>query len=155
MKRLTRTYLSGAVLLAAVLPAFAQQHATKAEAVALAEKAVADIQKKGIEEACKDFAAPGGGYIQGELYVAVQDAQCKMVCHPISPKMNGKDMLELKDANGKHFTQEMRDVAMSGKPGWVEYVWPNPVTKTLEHKSTYVLKAADKYVVSVGIYSEK
>jgi cytochrome c len=78
-----------------------------------------------------------------------------MICHPISPKMNGKDMLALKDANGKNFTQEMRDVALSGKPGWVECVWPNPVTKALEHKSTYVLRAGEQYMASVGVYSQK
>lgn len=154
MKTTTRTCLAGALLLAVTLPALAQ-HASKADAIALAEKAVADIQKKGIEEACKDFASPIGGFIQGELYVAVQDMQVNMVCHPISPKMNGKSMLDLKDANGKHFTREFRDVAQSGKPGWVDYVWPNPVTKALEPKSSYVLKATDKYMISVGVYTQK
>jgi cytochrome c len=150
----TRTHLAAALMLAIALPAFAQ-HASKAEAIALAEKAVADIQKKGIAEACKDFASPTGGFIQGELYVAVQDMQVNMVCHPISPKMNGKSMIDLKDANGKHFTREFRDVAQSGKPGWVDYVWPNPVTKALEHKSSYILQANDKYMISVGIYTDK
>ncbi|MRV70369.1 hypothetical protein GJ700_01365 [Duganella sp. FT92W] len=154
MKPSALNRLAAAYMLAAMLPAYAQ-HASKADAVALADKAVANIQKKGIDEACKDFASTTGGFIQGELYVAVQDIQCKMVCHPISPKMNGKDMLELKDANGKKFTQEMRDVALSGKPGWVDYVWPNPVTKALEHKSAYVLRAGEKYMVSVGVYSQK
>jgi cytochrome c len=44
------------MLLAAALPAFAQNG--KPEAIALVDKAVANIQKKGIQEACKDFADP-------------------------------------------------------------------------------------------------
>ncbi len=153
MKRSTLTHMAGALLLAATLPAFAQS-ASKADAIALVDKAVANIQKKGIEEACKDFADPKGGYIQGELYVFVQDAELMMTCHAANPKMNGKNMSELKDANGKYFTREMRDLAMSGKPGWVDYVWVNPGTKALEPKTSYIRKAADKYVVGVGIYKK-
>ncbi|CAN7350727.1 cache domain-containing protein [Pseudoduganella sp. LjRoot289] len=154
MKRSHLTHMAGALLLAAVLPASAQ-NASKAEAIALADKAAANIQKKGVEEACKEFADPKGEYIRGELYVVVQDMQCKMVCHALNPKMNGKDMLELKDANGKHFTQQMRDIAAADKTGWVDYVWPNPVSKALEPKSAYVRKANEKTMISVGIYSQK
>lgn len=46
-----------AVMLAAALPAFAQ-NASKADVIALVDKAVANIEKKGAEEACKDFADP-------------------------------------------------------------------------------------------------
>jgi signal transduction histidine kinase len=69
--------------------------------------------------------------------------------------MNNKDMSQLKDANGKKFVQEMRDVAQSKKPGWVDYVWVNPVTKALENKTTYVRQAEDKYTVGAGIYKPK
>ena len=148
------TQLAVVAMLMAMPAAYAQE-ADRAAAIAIADKAVVNIQKKGVEEACKDFADPKGGYIQGEIYVVVQDMQCKMVCHAMLPRMNGKDMVELKDANGKYFTKEMRNVAQSGKPGWVDFVWPNPVSKALEPKSAYVRKVDDKYMVSVGIYTKK
>lgn len=143
-----------AMLLTPALPALAQ-NAARTAATELAEKAVATIQKVGVEQACKQFADPKAGYIQGDVYVVVQDMQCKMVCHPLLPKMNGKDMTELKDSNGKYFTQEMKKVAQSGKPGWVDYVWPNPTSKALEPKSAYIQKVDEKYMVSVGIYDKK
>lgn len=142
-----------ALMLAAALPAFAQ-NSTKAEAIALVDKAVANIDKKGIEEACKDFADPKGAFFQKELYVFVQDEKMKMTCHSANPKMNGKDMSEIKDANGKRFSKEMLDVAMSNKPGWVDYVWVNPITKALEPKTSYIRLAAGKYTVGVGIYKK-
>jgi len=148
------TQLAVVAMLMAMPAAYAQE-ADRAAAIAIADKAVVNIQKKGIEEACKDFADSKGGYIQGEIYVVVQDMQCKMVCHAMLPRMNGKDMVELKDANGKYFTKEMRNVAQSGKPGWVDFVWPNPVSKALEPKSAYVRKVDDKYMISVGIYTKK
>lgn len=147
------THLTAAMVLAAALPAFAQNG--KAEAIALVDKAVANIQKKGIEEACKDFADPKAGYIEGELYVFVQDATVVMKCHGTNAKLNNKDMMQLRDANGKYFSKDMRDLAMSGKTGWVDYVWVNPVSKALEPKSSYVKKADDKYFVGVGIYTRK
>ncbi|NVD71907.1 hypothetical protein D0T25_13610 [Duganella sp. BJB488] len=153
MKRYVIAGLTAA-LLAPALPVLAQT-ATKADAIALVDKAVANIQKKGIEQACKDFADPKGGFIQGDLYVFVQDAQMVMVCHANTPKMNGKDMSQLKDANGKKFVQEMRDIAQSKKPGWVDYVWVNPVTKALEDKTSYIRQAEDKYTVGAGIYKPK
>jgi len=143
-----------AMLLTPALPALAQ-NAARTAATELAEKAVATIQKVGVEQACKQFADPKAGYIQGDVYVVVQDMQCKMVCHPLLPKMNGKDMTELKDSNGKYFTQEMKKIAQSGKPGWVDYVWPNPTSKALEPKSAYIQRADEKYMVSVGIYDKK
>lgn len=78
----------------------------------------------------------------------------KMTCHAANPKMNGKDMSELKDANGKRFTKDMLDVAMSNKPGWVDYTWVNPVTKALEPKTSYIRLASGKYTVGVGIYKK-
>ena len=90
------TQLAVVAMLMAMPAAYAQE-ADRAAAIAIADKAVVNIQKKGVEEACKDFADPKGGYIQGEIYVVVQDMQCKMVCHAMLPRMNGKDMVELKD----------------------------------------------------------
>ncbi|WP_343729843.1 cache domain-containing protein [Duganella sp.] len=146
------SHITAALVLAAALPAFAQD---KQDAIALVDKAVVNIQKKGIDEACKEFADPKGGYIQGELYVFVHDAAGTMKCHGTNPKLNNKDMTQLRDANGKYFSKEMRDLAMSGKTGWVDYVWVNPVSKALEPKSSYVKKADDKYWVGVGIYTKK
>ena len=146
-------HLTAAIAMLAALPAFAQD--SKQEAIALVDKAVANIQKKGVDEACKDFADPKGGYIQGELYVFVYEANGFMKCHATNAKLNNKDRNQLRDANGKYFSKEMRDLAMSGKTGWVDYVWVNPVNKQLEPKSSYVKKVNDSYFVGVGIYTKK
>ncbi|HCE07957.1 MAG TPA: histidine kinase, partial [Oxalobacteraceae bacterium] len=42
----------------------------------------------------------------------------------------------------------------SGKgKGWVDYKWPNPATKILEAKSSYVERYEDVYV-GCGIYKK-
>lgn len=129
------------------------QTASKEAAVALVEKAVAHVKKTGVEVACKDFANPTGEFIQGELYVFVQDMQAKMVCHATNPKrLNGKDLSELKDADGKKFAKAMTDLAKTKGSGWVDYQWVNPVTSAIEPKSSYVQRVNDTLWLGVGIY---
>jgi hypothetical protein len=54
--------------------------------------------------------------------VFVHDSAAVMKCHGTNSKLNNKEMIQLRDANGKYFSKEMRDLAMSGKTGWVDYV---------------------------------
>lgn len=124
----------------------------KESAVALAQKAVAHAKKNGVETACKDFADPRGGFIQGELYVFVQDMQAKMICHATNAKLNGKDLSSLKDVDGKFFSKDMATLAKTKGNGWVEYQWVNPVTKVIEPKASYVEKVDDNTWLGVGIY---
>ncbi|SFV05529.1 cache domain-containing protein [Pseudoduganella namucuonensis] len=128
------------------------QNATREEAIALVKKAVAHVKAKGVEQACVDFADPQGGFIQGELYVFVQDMNTKMVCHGVNKRLNGKDMSELKDVDGKYFTRAMTELAKTKGSGWVDYQWPNPTTKALEPKSSYVEKVNDTIFLGAGIY---
>ncbi|GGC97734.1 cache domain-containing protein [Undibacterium terreum] len=150
MKKIFALSLS-ALSLAASVAAHAEP-ASKDAAVALVDKAVANVKKKGVEAACKDFADPSGGYIQGELYVFVQDTQAKMICHATNAKMNGKDLSQLKDADGKQFAKAMSDLAVAKGTGWVDYQWVNPVTKELEPKSSYIKRVNDTVLLGVGIY---
>lgn len=129
------------------------QAQTEEAAKALVKKAVAHVKEHGIEAACKDFANPAGGFIQGELYIYVQDMQAKMICHATNSRLNGKDLIDLKDADGKQFNKEMVELAKTKGNGWVDYRWVNPVTKQIQPKSSYV-ERADSLMVGAGIYKK-
>ena len=75
-----------------------------------------------------------------------------LAAHGANRKMVGKDMSMLKDADGNSIAQKILDVANSkdGK-GWADYKWPDPVTKEIEQKSTYVERVDDIYF-ACGIY---
>lgn len=51
-------------------------------------------------------------------------------------------------ANGKEFIKTAN--SKTGK-GWVDYKWPNPLSKALEAKSSYVEKAGE-VIIGCGIY---
>jgi signal transduction histidine kinase len=141
---------AGLVLLTFGLSASAQT-ATEDDVKALVKKAVAHLHKNGLESACKDFANPTGGFIQGELYIYVQDMKAKMICHGTNPKLNGKDLIEMADADGKTFNKEMIQVVSTKGSGWVNYKFMNPVSKKIEPKVTFVEREGE-VMVGAGMY---
>ncbi|HEY8025439.1 MAG TPA: cache domain-containing protein [Burkholderiaceae bacterium] len=119
----------------------------------LANNAAEQIKKNGVDAACKTFADPNGGFIEGELYVFVHDMNAKMICHAANPKLNGKDLLELKDADGKYFEKTIVETIKSKGSGWVDYRWINPTTHEIQAKSTYV-ESVNNVIIGVGIYKK-
>lgn len=126
---------------------------TKDEAVAMANAAIAYVQKAGPEQAYKDFTASGGEWHKKDLYVFVNRGDGLTMAHGGNPKLVGKNMWDLKDQDGKLFIQDMHAVTSKGGSGWVDYSWVNPETKKIAPKAAFVraIPGTDAYV-GVGIY---
>ncbi len=139
----------GAVALAVAVGASAAEKATPAEAKAMLDKAVAEVEKDGPEKAVAAFNDPAGGFRDRDLYVFCMDPTYKIVAHP-DASMRGTDVATLKDSNGKPFGQEMIAAAKKGS-GTVEYKWKNPVSGKVEEKVSY-LKTAGNLHCGVGAY---
>ncbi|NEX63706.1 cache domain-containing protein [Noviherbaspirillum galbum] len=132
--------------------ALASERATPDEAVAMVKKAVAAIKANGKDKAFADFADPANkDFHDRDLYIYVYDLSGNNVSHGNNPKMIGKNLLDMKDADGTAIIKSFIDTANSKGKGWVDYKWPNPVTKAVEKKSGYVEKV-DNLVVGSGIY---
>lgn len=123
------------------------------EAIAMVKRAVVLLNKNGKETAFKQFNDATGPFIDRDLYIAVIDDKGTMVAHGANPRLIGKALFELKDADGKQFIKALVDTAQKQGSGWVEYKWPNPVTKAIEAKSTYVEKVGD-LTVATGVYKK-
>lgn len=121
------------------------------EAVALVKKAVAYIKANGKEKAFAEFNNPSGSFKDRDLYIFVMEMNGVISAHGVNPKLIGKNLTGMKDVDDKQFTKSFIDVANSKGKGWVDYKWPNPTTKAIEAKSTYIEKA-DDIVVGCGIY---
>ncbi len=133
--------------------AFAADRATAAEAIAMTTKAAGLIKSAGKEKAFAEFTDPKNkDFHDRDLYVYVYDMNGVALAHGNNPKMVGKNLLELKDQEGKAMIKEMITTAMSGAgKGWVDFKWPNRISKTVEQKSGYVIRVDDMLVGS-GIY---
>jgi cytochrome c len=158
-----RQMISGA--LAALAMTFAVPHAlaqdkakaasqgTAAEATAMVQKAIAHIKKVGREKAFADFDNKSGPFNDRDLYVVVYDMKGKVLAHGANDKLIGKNVLELRDSDGKYFVKERVEM-MSKSPdakGWQDYKFMNPVTRQIEPKSMYLQRHED-LIVGCGIY---
>lgn len=132
--------------------AYAQDRGTKDEAKAMAEAAYKHIEKVGPEKAYKDFTTDKAAWTKKDLYVMVYDGKGVAVAHGANEKLVGKDLSNLKDANGVPIVTGMIGLAAKGG-GWFDYDWPDPVTKKIMGKSTYARKQPNgEGFIGVGVY---
>lgn len=133
--------------------AMAQDHGTRDEAKALANAALAHIKKVGNEQAFKDFTSDKATWTKKDLYVFAIDTKGNTLAHGANEKLVGKNMIELKDQNGKAFFRELTEIVTTKGEGWVEYDWAHPVTKKVEGKATYIKRIPGfDGGVAVGVY---
>jgi signal transduction histidine kinase len=116
------------------------------------EKAVSLIKSEGKEKAFAAISDPANTtFHDRDLYIYVYDMNGVAVAHGNNPKMVGKPLIGMKDNEGKLMIKEMVDLAKSKGKGWVDFKWPNPVTKSVESKSGYIEKV-DDVLVGSGVY---
>lgn len=118
----------------------------------MVKSAVSYMNKQGAEKAYRAFNDPADvQFHDRDLYIFVYDMKGNNLAQGVNPKMVGKNLLEMKDSEGKAIVRSFIETAEKAGKGWVDYKWPNPVTKAIEEKSSYVEKV-DNVIVGSGIY---
>ncbi len=131
----------------------AQAENKKDTAENLVKSAIAHYEAVGQDTAFGDFANRGGEYNHGEFYLFVQALDsADMVFHGANKKLVGKNLLKLKDTDGKAFVVEMYDNAKKDGKGWVDYKWPHPETKKITPKVVYS-EVHNGLIFSTGYYN--
>ena len=155
MKAIFKGLIAAACMLIAA-STFAAERATPEQAIALVKKTVAYIGSAGKEKAFAEISDKNGQFINGELYIFVYDMKgtCLAIGNGNAAKMVGKDLSDMRDANGKYIIKSFVELLNTKPAGWVDYQWPNPVSKSVELKSSYVEKVGD-VLVGAGIYKAK
>lgn len=152
MKKMCRHVLSGAVALAALAMSSASwaQLADKAAAQAMVAKGVAAIQADGWK-ALVEMTAPRKTYVDRDLYLAVYDMNGKCQAHGQNSKQVAKNLIAVKDPDGKEYVRERVTLAQTQSSFWQEYKFTNPVTKAIQSKLAYCERSND-LIVCGGIY---
>ncbi len=131
--------------------AWAGEAGTAAEAEAMVKKAVAYIKANGNEKAFEEFTN-GKTFKDRDLYIVVYDLQGKNLAQGANPKLVGKDLIGLKDPDGKPIIKMFVDLAKEKGKGWVEgYKFLNPVSQKIEGKAMYLERLGD-VLVGCGVY---
>jgi signal transduction histidine kinase len=131
--------------------AVAAENGTPAEAEAMVKKAIAFAKANGKDKAFAEISNSKGQFIDRDLYVFVYDMNGKCVAHGFNQKMIGKDLIEMKDPDGKYYVKERVEIAKTKGKGLQNYKFTNPESKKLDEKTAYIEKY-DNYIFGCGAY---
>lgn len=89
----------------------------------------------------------------GEEYFWINDMHPNMVMHPFKPELDGTDLTDNADPNGKHLFVEFVNVVESDGAGYVDYMWPKPGFDDPQPKISYVAGYEPwGWVIGSGVY---
>jgi cytochrome c len=106
----------------------------------LVDRAVSLLVQKGKETTFAELRQKNSEWFHDDVYVFGDDFDGTVILNPAKPELEGKNLLDAKDRNGKAFNRAMRDVAEREGAGWVDYWWPKPGAAEASHKWSYVRK---------------
>jgi methyl-accepting chemotaxis protein len=124
---------------------------TADEAKAMAERALAHIQRVGYEQAVRDFHTQRDQWVDRDLYVFVFDRQGTYHVHSADPSKAGTPLSAVPGLDAERLLQDAWQRIERGG-GWVDYTIVNPLTGDILAKSSYVLAVDDQRLVGVGAY---
>jgi cytochrome c len=125
--------------------------ASAADATAMVKKGVAFIKANGKDKGYAEISTKSSQFKDRDLYLVVYGLDGVVHAHGANEKMIGKNLIELKDVDGKAFVKERVELGVSKGTFWQDYKFTNPTSKKIEPKSMYCEKLDDT-VVCGGIY---
>jgi methyl-accepting chemotaxis protein len=86
-------------------------------------------------------------------YFWINDLHPRMVMHPYKPEMDGQDLSENKDPDGKKLFVEFAKVAKESGEGFVDYLWPKYGADKPQPKLSFVKLFKEwGWVIGTGLY---
>jgi signal transduction histidine kinase len=137
-----------ATVLGTLSPAAAGDFGTPEEAKVMAERAAAFFKANGKDKAFKAFNEGTDGFKDRDLYVFIYNREGVCQAIGLNQAMVGKNLIDMKDADGKPIIRAILDVKDAG---WIEYKWRNGVTNEILPKRSYVINLGE-YSLGVGAY---
>lgn len=124
---------------------------TAEEAVAMVRKTIASMKANGAEKTITEINSLSPQFRDRDLYISVMDMKGFLIAHGTNKRMQGIDIVDLKDIDGKTYIRERLAMLKVQDSGWQDYKFVNPVNKQIEQKSMYFQKYGD-LVISCGVY---
>jgi len=86
-------------------------------------------------------------------YFWINDMHPTMIMHPYKSELDGKDLSDFKDPEGKRLFVAFVDAVKASGAGYVDYLWPKPDYKEPVPKVSYVKRFEPwGWVIGSGIY---
>ena len=155
MKKLTLLALTAALTMNM---AFAQdaseKRASRDEAVAMVKAGIEFAKANGKDKLYADINSGESQFKKYDLYLVVYGLDGYVHAHGATKKFIGKNLIDLKDNDGKEFVRERTELGKSKGTFWQDYKISDPTTKKVTPKSMYCERLADT-IVCGGVYNTK
>jgi signal transduction histidine kinase len=115
----------------------------------------ADLVAASGKEAFGQLRDKTGLFVFMDTYVFVNSVEGVERVNPAQPSLEGKNLINEKDLNGKYFVRDYIDAAIKNEGAWVDYYWYRPGENTQARKYTFVRKVkfgTETYIVGAGFY---
>jgi len=147
-----RSTIAALLVSFAFMPAYAADGgATEAEAIAMVKKAASFIKANGNEKGYEEVSSDNSQFKHLDLYITVYGQDGVVRAHGANKKMIGKNLIGLKDVDGKAFVSERIELSKTKNSFWQDYKFTNPQSKKIEPKAMYCERLDDS-VVCGGVY---
>ena len=147
--------MATALVLGAVMGSTAamaeEKRVTPKEAEAMVKKGAIALKAGPRDKVLAEMTDPKGPYVDRELYLTVYKMDGTALAHGANAKFVGKNMIELRDANGKEHIRERLELVKTKSSFWQDFTFVNPMNKKIEPKQMYCEKS-EELVVCGGIY---
>src|SRR5262245_21212880 len=149
---LFKLVLAGTLFVVLASAAAAADRGTRADAVLLVQRINDKFKTDGAIATFQTVTAgEAGEFHHLDLTAFIYDLNGVNLAHGERPVLVGKNLISLKDQDGKFLIREMIDIARGPGGGWINYKWPDPHTSRVEDKSTYIERMGDDYLVGVAV----
>ncbi len=133
----------------------ASTRGTDAEALRMIDRAQQLLERIGAEAAPEAFAGHDSAFMDRDLYPMLLDDKGVMIAHGWTATLNGSNLKELRDVDGKPFILDALDgVALAGRTD-VTYQWIDPLTGQVARKTMHARRLVlngKPYMLAVGVY---
>jgi signal transduction histidine kinase len=122
--------------------------------VDLVEEAARMLNKQG-KVGFNRLRDPSGEFVFMDTYVFVVALSGIEYVNPAFPNLEGRNLLDYKDAAGNFLVREMISKTEDSGSAWVEYFWPRPGSGEAVKKLAYVLRTGvgdETMIVGAGLY---
>jgi len=126
----------------------------RAFVIDLVTTAVDLIERRG-HAALAALRDPEGPFLAKDAYIFVIDLDGVELVNPAFRNLEGRNLRDMTDTQGKHLVRDMIEVARTQGSGWVDYMWPKPGDSISTMKSAYVSRAKlvdTPVLVACGVY---
>ena len=132
---------------------FSTSHSALVEDVAdsvkeYVSKAMAKYDKDGLDAVITHYNSQDS--LDGQFYLFLIGEDDNYLAHPIFPHLIGSDIKDVVGSDGQELGKEIAQVTEEG--GWVEYLWPHPVSRKEQQKVTWAIRH-DGLIFASGYYA--